>query len=101
MKDIPIEQANRMHLDFVDRIGEAERYGNGSGTYYVVRSKGSVIQGGTMCFDDCREDIIEGYCCECGGSITKSLDGTTWTCDTCDFTASSANSKAEDKEKND
>jgi hypothetical protein len=38
-----------------------------------------------MGFDSCREDIIEGYQCECGGSVTKNLDGKKWQCDTCNF----------------
>ena len=41
-----------------------------------------------MCFDDCMEDIREGYPCECGGSVTKSFDGLQWECDSCDFLAS-------------
>jgi hypothetical protein len=36
-------------------------------------------------FDDIPEDTREGYPCRCGGSITKSLDGTHWECDECDF----------------
>lgn len=38
-----------------------------------------------MSFDSSREDVQEGYQCECGGSITKSLDGTQWYCDSCNF----------------
>jgi hypothetical protein len=41
-----------------------------------------------MAFDDIPEDTREGYPCVndiCGGSIMKSLDGTHWECDECDF----------------
>lgn len=41
-----------------------------------------------MSFDSCKEDIEEGYPCECGGSVTKSLDGKKWECDSCNFTVS-------------
>ena len=40
---------------------------------------------GNICFDSIKEDINEGYQCECGGSVTKTFDGKTWKCDTCDF----------------
>lgn len=36
-----------------------------------------------MSFDDIPENEVEGYLCECGGSITK-YDGK-WCCDRCDF----------------
>jgi len=44
-------------------------------------------KGEKMSFDECREDVIEGYPCDCGGSVTKSIDGERWECDSCDFEA--------------
>jgi len=51
-----------------------------------------------MCFDSCKEDIIEGYQCECGGSITKERDGTNWQCDTCDFIRVVSSNKEKESE---
>lgn len=38
-----------------------------------------------MSFDSCREDIEEGYPCDCGGSTTENKEKTKWKCDSCDF----------------
>jgi hypothetical protein len=36
IKEITLEQAKKMKLVFVDRIGNTERYGNGTGNYWIV-----------------------------------------------------------------
>ena len=36
-----------------------------------------------MSFDTIPEDMVEGYPCDCGGSIT--LTDQKWCCDSCDF----------------
>lgn len=38
-----------------------------------------------MSFDEIPENEIEGYPCDCGGSITK-YDDDKWCCDSCNFT---------------
>jgi len=38
-----------------------------------------------QCFDDEQYAHEEGFPCECGGSITMTIDAKFWECSKCDF----------------